>query len=420
MPTGTPLEGCESGRIGTLGKRVWGNSPWVRIPLPPPAVTTGPASPRRAPCPAVASPAVAPRPAPGDLAHFRPSQGLRSSQVGSDPSNVARLRAPPGTPSEPRPDQAAWVRANARADRTRSSTSSGRWKISSSKTSTTIHPAARSRRMRSASRRRSLRLEWKVSLWTSTIDLQPPVGEVDPADPALVVAEVDLPLERGPRPPAPGSPRTDARASTRSAGTPGPVGDEATEGARSHRCRPTAADPPTDEWKDSSDMSRRRSRSSQRSLDLGRVEPTGEVDQRTSRSRDREPVNLDDVTCRIRRTVLWTIPRCGQPRWGRRVVRTCSRLEVPARHTPQRQRRSASAHTASDASRTAAASRSLSGVSAEPTTVQHPRAQPREPARRHGMLHRLRRESALAELTPATPPRAVARRHRSSSLGSPP
>ncbi len=28
-------EGCESGRIGTLGKRVWGNSPWVRIPLPP-------------------------------------------------------------------------------------------------------------------------------------------------------------------------------------------------------------------------------------------------------------------------------------------------------------------------------------------------------------------------------------------------
>jgi hypothetical protein len=31
-----PLEGCESGRIGTLGKRVWGNSPWVRIPLPPP------------------------------------------------------------------------------------------------------------------------------------------------------------------------------------------------------------------------------------------------------------------------------------------------------------------------------------------------------------------------------------------------
>ncbi len=32
----SPLEGCESGRIGTLGKRVWGNSPWVRIPLPPP------------------------------------------------------------------------------------------------------------------------------------------------------------------------------------------------------------------------------------------------------------------------------------------------------------------------------------------------------------------------------------------------
>jgi hypothetical protein len=28
-------EGCESGRIGTLGKRVRGNPPWVRIPLPP-------------------------------------------------------------------------------------------------------------------------------------------------------------------------------------------------------------------------------------------------------------------------------------------------------------------------------------------------------------------------------------------------
>jgi hypothetical protein len=35
--TSAALEGCESGRIGTLGKRVWGNSPWVRIPLPPPA-----------------------------------------------------------------------------------------------------------------------------------------------------------------------------------------------------------------------------------------------------------------------------------------------------------------------------------------------------------------------------------------------
>ena len=37
--TGTiaaPREGCESGRIGTLGKRVRGNPPWVRIPLPPP------------------------------------------------------------------------------------------------------------------------------------------------------------------------------------------------------------------------------------------------------------------------------------------------------------------------------------------------------------------------------------------------
>jgi hypothetical protein len=29
------MEECESGRIGTLGKRVWGNSPWVRIPPPP-------------------------------------------------------------------------------------------------------------------------------------------------------------------------------------------------------------------------------------------------------------------------------------------------------------------------------------------------------------------------------------------------
>ena len=33
---GVRQEGCESGRIGTLGKRVWGDSPWVRIPLPPP------------------------------------------------------------------------------------------------------------------------------------------------------------------------------------------------------------------------------------------------------------------------------------------------------------------------------------------------------------------------------------------------
>ena len=29
-------EACESGRIGTIGNRVWGNSPWVQIPPPPP------------------------------------------------------------------------------------------------------------------------------------------------------------------------------------------------------------------------------------------------------------------------------------------------------------------------------------------------------------------------------------------------
>ncbi len=28
-------EACESGRIGTIGNRVWGNSPWVQIPPPP-------------------------------------------------------------------------------------------------------------------------------------------------------------------------------------------------------------------------------------------------------------------------------------------------------------------------------------------------------------------------------------------------
>ena len=41
------LEGCESGRIGTLGKRVWGNPPWVRIPLPPLMTTTPPPTTRR-------------------------------------------------------------------------------------------------------------------------------------------------------------------------------------------------------------------------------------------------------------------------------------------------------------------------------------------------------------------------------------
>jgi hypothetical protein len=28
-------EGCESGRIGTIGNRVWGNPPWVQIPPSP-------------------------------------------------------------------------------------------------------------------------------------------------------------------------------------------------------------------------------------------------------------------------------------------------------------------------------------------------------------------------------------------------
>jgi len=36
------LEGCESGRIGTLGKRVNGNIPWVRIPPSPPRTGQGP------------------------------------------------------------------------------------------------------------------------------------------------------------------------------------------------------------------------------------------------------------------------------------------------------------------------------------------------------------------------------------------
>ena len=31
-------EACESGRIGTIGNRVWGNPPWVQIPPPPPRV----------------------------------------------------------------------------------------------------------------------------------------------------------------------------------------------------------------------------------------------------------------------------------------------------------------------------------------------------------------------------------------------
>ena len=32
-------EACESGRIGTIGNRVWGDSPWVQIP-PPPLMST--------------------------------------------------------------------------------------------------------------------------------------------------------------------------------------------------------------------------------------------------------------------------------------------------------------------------------------------------------------------------------------------
>src|SRR5262245_53137573 len=31
-----PAEGCESGRIGWSRKPLWGNPPWVQIPLPPP------------------------------------------------------------------------------------------------------------------------------------------------------------------------------------------------------------------------------------------------------------------------------------------------------------------------------------------------------------------------------------------------
>jgi hypothetical protein len=48
------LEGCESGRIGTPGERVWSNPPWVQIPLPPPTKAPGrtaPAPPERSSLP---------------------------------------------------------------------------------------------------------------------------------------------------------------------------------------------------------------------------------------------------------------------------------------------------------------------------------------------------------------------------------
>ena len=329
MPTGTPLEGCESGRIGTLGKRVWGNSPWVRIPLPPPAVTIGPALEAG---PTRSGPSNAAR--PRDLARFEPSQRHRVSHVRGDDSNVARFGAPPRALSEPRPDQAAGLRANARAERTRSSTSSGRRKISSSKTSTTIHPAARSRRMRSASRRRSLRLEWKVSLWTSTMTFSRTVGEVDPPDPTLVVAEVDLPLERGPRRPAPGSPRTDARASTRSAGSPGAGRRERPQERPARRChRPREVATMIMEGLERHEPSTQEVVAEV--LDLGRVESTGEVDQRPNRGRRPQPMDLSDVTV-------------GQPHGAvddpetQRAAMRCAggqqvcRLQVPARHAPER------------------------------------------------------------------------------------
>src|SRR6516165_1931097 len=43
-PVQCATEGCESGRIGWSRKPLWGNPPWVQIPLPPPRAFRGRAS----------------------------------------------------------------------------------------------------------------------------------------------------------------------------------------------------------------------------------------------------------------------------------------------------------------------------------------------------------------------------------------
>ncbi len=77
-------EGCESGRIGTLGKRVWGNPPWVRIPLPPPS---GPPRSAGAPRMGVLT--------PWRVSGWHVARSVRSSWPRS---RLAAARAPPRCP----------------------------------------------------------------------------------------------------------------------------------------------------------------------------------------------------------------------------------------------------------------------------------------------------------------------------------
>ena len=90
-----PLEGCESGRIGTLGKRVWGNSPWVRIPLPPPVARFTTFS-------LVSVPSGCPVSGRANESLSTPFDALRGRRPRSARRGVCRRQVSPAVPATPR------------------------------------------------------------------------------------------------------------------------------------------------------------------------------------------------------------------------------------------------------------------------------------------------------------------------------
>ena len=318
-------------------------------------------------------------PTPSASSHDRARLSRRARSV---PASRRSLRQP-GSRRTPGPIAPARARAR------------GRRKISSSVISTTIHPAARRRRNRSASRRRSLRLEWKVSLWTSTTTFR----------------------RRSAKSTRPIQPSSSPRSTCRSKGTSPARSQDLLEAAlelRSGRLvalgagggeaaqhgpagRPTGLGQIGD---DGVERLQRHDPSTQQVvaevLELGGTKPQRQIEEGPGRCGDRDVV--DDG--HVRR--IETQGAVDDPEVGAAPVRSTAgedvhRLQLPARDVPERHRRG-QRHSGVGCVEHRG-HHALVRCLRRPDDAQHPRREPLETSASHGMSDRTPRHAHFGELT---------------------